>query len=420
MAADPGQPGSRRSTPEPSGGGTVFSGSSPEPRCCTDEELGCKPIRVFVHLAHGFGAQQWQARWDRGETIGLNERLPYGYFWARQDGCIIEYSEDRREGRLRAAFRLGLRLLLGFDLVHAWRNRRGICAAEIVWTATESQYLAIFLLLRCLRRRPRPKVIAQTVWLFDSWPQLSNLKRRLYAKLIADAAVLTVHSVEGLRVARALFPQQRSMFMPFGVKADNMRLPRQRRARHPIRILSAGGDRHRDWATLVEALRGWPDAELRIVAPQLPARLKLGANVSLVHPKTNDQYVELYQWADLVALALSPNLHGSGITVIEEATVFGLPVVATDIGGLRGYFSDAEVRYVPPADPTAMRDAIRALAEDAGAIEMVEQAQRRMIESGLTSRDFAKRHAELSRKLLGNSSCIVNAALTAFAARRCC
>jgi glycosyltransferase involved in cell wall biosynthesis len=272
-----------------------------------------------------------------------------------------------------------------------------------VWTGTESQYLAILLLLRCRSRRYRPKVIAQSVWLFDSWPRLSTLRRWLYGRLIADAAVLTVHSEEGLKVARALFPRQRSMWMPFGVRADDMVSCGPRVARRPIRVLSAGSDRHRDWATLVAALRDWPDAELRIVAPRLPRGLKRGANASLVHPKTNNEYIELYRWADVVALALNPNLHGSGITVIEEATVFGVPVVVTDIGGLSSYFSGQEVRYVPAADPAAIREAVAALADDDGRVRMVERAQQRMIEAGLTSRRFAQRHAELSWELLSGA-----------------
>lgn len=359
-----------------------------------------EPIRVFVHLARGFGAAQWQAKWDRGEIIGLNERLPYGYFWAREEGCIVEYSEDRGERALGAVFRLAVRLTLGFDLVHAWRNRRGIHAADIVWTGTESQYLAVLLLLRCQGRRQGPKVIAQSVWLFDSWPRLSMLKRRLYRALIDDAAALTVHSKEGLKVAREVFPGQRALFMPYGIKADDMGPFSRRNTQHPIRVLSAGSDRHRDWATLVAALRDRPEFELRIVAPRLPAKLKLGANVSLVHPRINDEYLELYRWADVVALALNPNLHGSGITVIEEATVLGVPVVATDIGGLRGYFSDQEIRYIPAGDPDAMRAAIAAVAGDEASAQMVERAQCRMVEAELTTRGVARRYANLSRELL--------------------
>jgi glycosyltransferase involved in cell wall biosynthesis len=358
------------------------------------------PISVFVHLARGFGATQWQAKWQRGEIIGLNDRLPYGFFWAEEYGCVVEYSQDGREGPFGGALRMGIRFLLGFDLVHAWRNRCGIYAADVVWTGTESQHLAVLLLLRWPRRDRRPKVIAQSIWLFDTWPRLPAPKRWLYHRLITDAAALTVHSGEGLRVARGLFPRQRAMFMPYGIGGDAMVPPVRRQAHRPIRVLSAGNDRHRDWATLIAALGGWAGAELRIVAPRLPGGLMLGGNAALVHPKTNDAYLELYRWADVVALALFPNMHGSGITVIEEATVLGVPVVTSDVGGLKGYFPD-ELRYVPPADPAAIREAIAALADDdEGRLRMVKRAQRRMVEAGLTSRVFAQRHAELSRELL--------------------
>jgi glycosyltransferase involved in cell wall biosynthesis len=139
---------------------------------------------------------------------------------------------------------------------------------------------------------------------------------------------------------------------------------------------------------------------LRVVAPRLRPSLKLGGNTVLVHPTTNDEYLALYRWADVVALALTHNLHGSGITVIEEATVLGVPVVVTDIGGLRGYFSDREVRYVGASDPDAMREAVLSIAEDETSVQMVDRAQRRLIEGALTSRGFAERHAGLSRELL--------------------
>jgi len=358
------------------------------------------PMRVFVHLAYGFGAAQWQAKWERGEIIGLNERLPYGYFWADEHGCAVKYSEDHRENIFNRLLRLGVRWVLGFDFVHAWRNRRGIRAAEVVWTHTESQHLAV-LLLRGRGGCRRPKIIAQSVWLFDAWRRLSPAKRWLYRRLIAEADLLTVHSPENLQRARALFPKRRSVMIPFGIPVERM-TPRARRAVHrPIRVLSLGNDRHRDWATLVAAVCDWPEVEVRIVAPRLPHGLAESANVALVHPATNAELARLYDWADIVALALTPNLHASGITVIEEATVFGVPVICTDTGGLKSYFSDAELRYVPPGNPAAMRQAIGALAaDDATRGQMVERARQRMIDDGLTSRDYARRHAELSRQLL--------------------
>jgi glycosyltransferase involved in cell wall biosynthesis len=218
---------------------------------------------------------------------------------------------------------------------------------------------------------------------------------------MANATLLTMHSDEGLKVARVLFPHQRAMTMLYGIRADQLTHREQRVAPRPIRIVSAGHDRHRDWATLLAAVGNLPDAELRIVAPRLPRGLKPGANVTLVHPKTNDEYIALYRWADIVALALNPNLHGSGITVVEEAVVLGVPVVAADGGALKCYFSEEELRYVPLGDAAAMRAAIAALADDAAErARLVERAQRRMIEGELTSRGFALRHAALSRELL--------------------
>jgi glycosyltransferase involved in cell wall biosynthesis/beta-glucanase (GH16 family) len=359
------------------------------------------PIRVFVHLARGFGAQQWRAKWELGAIIGLNDPLPYGYAQAEAFGCTVEYSQDNPENLLGRTCRLALRLVLGFDVVHAWRNRHGIFAAEIVWTHTESQHLAVLLLLRAFPLSRRPKVIAQSVWLFDSWSRLSPLKRWLYHRLLAEADAVTVLSPVNLSVAQSLFPLQRCQMMPYGIPAEKM----IRRAPRPIsgslQILSLGSDRHRDWRTLVDAVEKLPNCELRIVAPQLPPALTRGANVTLVHPRSNTELAALYDWADLVALALTPNLHASGITVVEEATAFGVPVICTDTGGLTAYFAEGEVCYVAPGDPEALRAAMTVLAADNAARErMVEQAQRKMREAGLTSRRYAQRHAELSHQLL--------------------
>ena len=101
--------------------------------------------RVFVFLGHGFGAS-----WARGELPGINEVMPYGYHHGRDEGCIVTYSEDTPEGPFRRLVRLGLRKTLGFDMIHAWRNRDGLRDAHVIWTHTELESLAAlaFLLMR--------------------------------------------------------------------------------------------------------------------------------------------------------------------------------------------------------------------------------------------------------------------------------
>src|SRR6266704_2223358 len=91
------------------------------------------PIRVFVHLARGYGSRDWEKRWNEGKVIGINEPLPYGYFRAAEFGCLVEYSQDAVESIFGKLLRLGMRTILGFDLVHAWRNYGKISASDVLW-----------------------------------------------------------------------------------------------------------------------------------------------------------------------------------------------------------------------------------------------------------------------------------------------
>jgi len=123
-----------------------------------------------------------------------------------------------------------------------------------------------------------------------------------------------------------------------------------------------------------------------------------------VQPGSPEEIEELYKWADVSVVPLKPNLHASGITAVAEAALFGVPVICTDTGGIRGYFSKEEVRYVLPRDPEALSRALQQLAaDDELRFSMASKAQARMIASKLSSRVRAHRLAALSRELLGLS-----------------
>lgn len=361
------------------------------------------PIQVFVHLAYGFDAMIWQRRWRTGELLGINEEFPYGYIRATDYGCQVTYSTDTPETKLGKIFRLGVRVLLGFDIIHAWRNRRGIRACDVVWTHTESQSLAVLLLLMLSRRADVPKVIAQCVWLFDRWPRMSAGRRWLYSRLLSQADIITVHSPANLGIAKTLFPKVASDLMLFGINTDTMLPPRRSVTCAPIRIIALGNDEHRDWINLVEAVgKLGPTCQLRIASKKINYKLAQNfSNITVLKITNNQELLDLYNWADFLVLACKPNFHASGITVIQEALIRGLPVICTDTGGLRGYFSDEEVRYVPPQDPVALRRAIVGLATSTDECRaMVQRGQARMQRAGLSSKGYARRHAELSRELL--------------------
>jgi glycosyltransferase involved in cell wall biosynthesis len=369
------------------------------------EENRSQPAKVFVLLGYGFGANSWARRHALGVIPGLNDRSAYGYHRAAGDGWSFEYSQDRDEGHVVRWGRMALRKLLGFDLIHVWRNRRGIFEADVVWTHTELENLGVLGLFRLLGRRRRPKLVANCVWLFDRWSRLSWAKRFLYRELLQEASVVTTLSPENLKTARRLLPSVRCECVLVGAVSLEMSPPRRAEVCGAIRIAALGNDMHRDWPTLLAAFGNLDRYEVRIGSSRLDRKLLKGLrNVTAIAPKTADEVRALYAWADLVVVPLKPNSHASGITVVFESVVSGVPSLCSDTGGLRAYFSESEVAYVPHSAPVAMRAAADQLAaDDDWRFNLVVSAQRRLLSADLTAHGFAMRNRRLSEELLTSS-----------------
>ncbi|HEX3495920.1 MAG TPA: glycosyltransferase, partial [Methylocella sp.] len=154
---------------------------------------------------------------------------------------------------------------------------------------------------------------------------------------------------------------------------------------------------------LIDAVKNLEGYELRIASQKVGPRLVAGAkNIEIVKPKSNSELLGLYEWADVMVLAMKPNIHASGITVLQEGVLRGVPVICSDTGGLKAYFSEAEIKYVPTQDAEAIRRAIQEVAEDDESRWIfVKRAQARMGPEGLSSHAYVKRHVELSKELLG-------------------
>ena len=117
--------------------------------------------RVYVHLDHGRSLERWAARHARGEVW---ESSPYSYADAA-DQVALQFSVDRRDGRVGRFLRKGSTRILGFDLFHALGNRAGLRRADVVWTHTEREHLAVLTVVRTLQRgvtaaRRRPNDLA--------------------------------------------------------------------------------------------------------------------------------------------------------------------------------------------------------------------------------------------------------------------
>jgi glycosyltransferase involved in cell wall biosynthesis len=357
-------------------------------------------MRVLVVLPRALDAAAWPRRFAQGT---VPDRTPYGYHFAEEFGAQVTFCRPTRTwSGLAGMVDKALRRVLGFDFRHIWHNRRLITGGQfdVVWTHTEGEHLAIAALARLGYRVPA--VIGQSIWLCDEWARMSALRRRAFRSLWRHAAVASFHSPCNADYARQRVAGIRTEVVKFGISLDSFpfQAPRSRFASgRPLRLLALGNDRHRDWVTLAAAFGDRPQYELRVGSAAFPATLQ--ATNLHAGPMSQPELRQAYDWADCLLVPLRPNLHASGITAILEAVALGVPVVASDVGGLSAYFDADAVCFVPALDADALRAAVQGLADDpANTLARALRAQQAMQATDLTTRGYAHRHVELSRQLL--------------------
>lgn len=352
--------------------------------------------QVHVHLFYGADPR----RYRKGENIGCL----YGYHHAESAEFALNYAEDAREGTPVRFARRALKAALGFDLIHAWRNRRAILDSDVIWTHTEQEHLAVaaVLLMHAKKGGARPLLLAQSVWLLDRWPGYGALRRAAYQRLLKRADLLTTLASENAALCGDFFGRD-ARHVLYGLNTQDfpLRPPSHWKPNTPVRIAGIGNDRDRDWTTLAAALGNDARYQVRIATRRrIPAEVR-APNVEVVRVSGLQQQHALYDWADIIVVPLRPNTHASGITVMLEAAALGKPMIVTKVGALEDYFDDKAAYYVEPFNTQQLRDAVNALVDDpartlAQAREACEQLQTR----DLTTENFARQHAQLTRDML--------------------
>jgi len=339
--------------------------------------------RVTVVLRHGLNPASWRSRHERGEVW---DRTPYGYDLA--EGTFdISWTSDHAEGAVARMWRLSVRRLLGFDLVHAWRNRRAIAEADAIWTHTELEHLAVAFLKMLAPHRYRGLSIAQSVWLWDGWPSIHPLRAALYRRLLRQHTVELVLSRSNHVASSTAAPGRDVRRIPFGTHPA---MPCTQRAETPV-VLANGNDRHRDWELLAEVARRLPAVTFNVISfsDSVLAR-DWPSNAHARSALQTEVLGELYGKASVVAIPLHENLHASGCTVAIEAISAGVPIVVSDAGGIDEYTKDADATLVPVDDVDAFAAAIQAaiLARTAATVGADPTVAERR---GLTHRDYISR-----------------------------
>jgi hypothetical protein len=363
-------------------------------------------MKVFVLLARHRDARQWKEANANGM---VPDESPYGYHHARTMGCEVEFSEQTPKRGLFGLLDKVLNRVLGIEFGHVWNNRKALFGGkhDVVWTHTEREFMPVLAVAALtMGRRKHPPMICQIVWLLDRWDQLQALPRWIYTALLARADVLTFHSTKNAALARQHGLCRAIEVVRFGVSADAFPccLPRAKRRSpdgEPLRVLALGNDVHRDWETLNLALGDVEGIAVKIGSSTFPSAL-LATNFQVSKMSQTD-IRDSYEWCDCVVVPLRENMHASGLTVCLETVMQGIPLFVTDTGGLRDYFEESAVTYLAVGDGEMMRKHVLNL-ESMPLSAMTTRAQAHSLDREFTSEGFAKRHVELSRRLLRRSA----------------
>jgi glycosyltransferase involved in cell wall biosynthesis len=148
------------------------------------------------------------------------------------------------------------------------------------------------------------------------------------------------------------------------------------------RICITVGGHTRDFATLARAIElVWEkDPNVRFVAISTHVDRKdaplVCEGVEFRSGLTDEELLQAYQTA---SLAVFPFEWATANNSLLEAMACGLPIVATDVGGVPEYVGDEAAILCPPSDPHAMAEAMLQLLDDPAAAATMGAAARQNV-----------------------------------------
>lgn len=343
---------------------------------------------VLVHFDHGREPKH------PIDPVTRPDSFPYGYGYGAEY-LRLSLSRSVAEGRAVRFVRRGLLFTLGFDVVHAFRNRRAMIAADVIITHTEHEHLAVALLKR-VGLVGDTRLIGQSIWLWDHWEHLNPVKRLLYRSLLREVDVHTVHSpvnsafgTDQLDTAVYLVPYGAHVLAD---ESDFSYTPPP--VSETVDVVAPGSDRHRDWRTLIDAARRDPTLRVTIVSRRLRPRLlarRCPERVTVRSARSFDEVQQVMREHAVVAVPLKRNRHVSGLTVLFEGLLARRPIAITRAGG-SDYYGRDHVDWAAPGDPDALAAAIHAAHARRHDPAGLDLGWRSVAERGLTLRDYGLRH----------------------------
>jgi len=335
---------------------------------------GQKPASELAHLA----------------AVGERARTDYVALASALDADVMdwEYFQRQATGAARAVARR--RGFVPAQLVEAFLRRN-----RYTHIVAKADRLGLPLAMLHKLARTRRDLVLISVWL--SRPKKAVFLRPLHAHSHLKAIICASSVQKQIAEEKLGVPPEKLHFALQPVD-DRFWKPDGRPVEH---LICSVGSEERDYATLVEAVRGLDvkteiavggivfrtgdlDADLSpalrpLVAADLPPNVEV--RQQLHHQELRDMYAR----SKFVVVPTTDVDFDAGVTVIAEAMAMGKAVIVTRSRGQRDLIAEGETGlHVPPGDPRALREAIEHLLGDPAVAERMGRAARATAEAELT------------------------------------
>ncbi|MGG5259362.1 glycosyltransferase family 4 protein [Phycicoccus avicenniae] len=318
----------------------------------------------------------WRTRFERGEVPAA---LPYGVDVLASRGHLLA-GPPAPVGAPFAKVRDVLEHRTGMPVERTVRSLGAVRRADLVLALLEREGmlagLGRGLGLPPFRSTP---LVVWSCWLADDVRTADRDTRDRLGRRMRGADLVTHLSRHETETLVDLgIPEERLFPVTYGV---SHRFYTPGEGERDIELLAVGQDRGRDYATLVEAVRG-TDLTLDVVCrPENLAGLDLPPNVRVHGTVPLPTYREMLRRAQVVAVPTRDLAYPTGSSVALEAASSGCAVVVTGTRAMRDYFTDDDTAVlVGEGDVDGWRATLLALRDDPARRGRLGAAARRSVE----------------------------------------
>ncbi len=200
-----------------------------------------------------------------------------------------------------------------------------------------------------------------------------------------DAAIIVSRNQAPL--LESIIGSKKVFFIPHGVDTKYFTpLPQEHQSK---KICLSVGHHHRDFETLarVAAIIRKRDPDVRFIVVNrvfsvylsseqqrsLKELFSAAGNVELRNDLTDDELLRLYQTSDLMVL---PLFDTTANVAVLEALSCGLPMVVTDVGGIRDYIEPEGAAFAARQDAEMMANHVMRLLQNPGERKRLSRSSR--------------------------------------------